>query len=150
MFAHILIRWRRFPQFEIVHPQPYPPKMHHSLATLLSILTYACCVESRLNHSLVRRVPLATDLFSFNSAGSPGSCTAAQQALVSSWVADAITLNTAALMGYGFGIGKQDAVHMSTIMGIQYSPAGPLTSVDGNNYVSMGGECSPRQIWISR
>lgn len=121
--------------------------MHHSLATLLSlsIFIYACCVESRADHRLAPRVLSATDLFSFNSAGSPGSCTAAQQALVSSWIADAITLNNAALSAYGFGIGKQDAVHLNTIMGVRFSsPGRTVTSVDGTNYAAMGGECSPQ------
>ncbi len=118
--------------------------MHHSLATLLSlsILLYACCVESEVDHRFARR---ATDLFTFTAAGSPGSCTAAEQDLVSSWIADAITLNTAALAAYGFGIGLPDAVHLSSIMGIKFtSPGQTATDQYRTNYMAMGGECSPQ------
>ncbi|OBT57912.1 hypothetical protein VE04_03403 [Pseudogymnoascus sp. 24MN13] len=115
--------------------------MYHSLATLLSLssLIHACCAESKVDHRLVRRVPSATDLFSFNSAESPGSCTPTQQALVSSWIKDAITLNNAALSAYGVIMGRQDAMHLRNIMGIHFSdPQHLATPTDQLSYKLMG------------
>jgi hypothetical protein len=120
--------------------------MRHSLATLLwlSILIYACYVESRVGHHHAKRV-LPTDLFRFLPEGAPGSCTQSELAVLSSWIADAIELNNAALSAYGFGLGATDAVHLANIMGINTAaPVHLQSDEDRQLYQFLGRECSLR------
>jgi hypothetical protein len=121
--------------------------MHHSLATLLwlSILIYACYVESRVGHQHAKRALTATDLFNILPEGAPGGCTQSELATLSSWISDATELNNAALSAYGFGLGAIDAANLANIMGI--NTADPLhlqSDEDRELYQFLGRECSPR------
>ncbi|OKL55214.1 hypothetical protein UA08_09513 [Talaromyces atroroseus] len=119
-------------------------KMRYFLAVLLPLSTlFHVCFASHnatgVEHLLVRRAMTATDLFSIKSENTPGGCSAAQQAQLTAWIADAVKLHDAAVAAYGFSNGLKDAAHLWFFMGMKFSaPGTPTTDQDSDMYKEMG------------